>query len=94
MLAFMWWIVIGLLAGLIARFLIPGKQAMGWVMTIVLGLAGSLIGGFVSSALFGEDPTDSRFHPAGLLMSTVGALILLGLYVAYNKRRPGSIPRA
>ena len=92
MLAFMWWILIGLVAGLIARFLIPGKQAMGWIMTIVLGLAGSLLGGFISSAVFHEDPADTRFHPAGLLMSTIGALILLGLYVAYGNRRRRSFP--
>ncbi len=80
-----------LVAGLIARALLPGRQAMGWMMTIVLGLAGSLIGGFVSSMIFREDPMDAKFHPAGVVMSTLGALLLLGLYVAYDKRRPKTI---
>jgi len=91
MLAFMWWIVVGLVAGLFARFLIPGKQAMGWVMTIVLGLAGSLLGGFITSAFLRKDPMENRFEPAGFLMSTIGALLLLGLYVAYDRRRPRHI---
>jgi uncharacterized membrane protein YeaQ/YmgE (transglycosylase-associated protein family) len=92
MLAFMWWILIGLVAGLIARLLVPGKQPMGWLMTMVLGLAGSLLGGFISSAVFHDDPAGTRFHSSGLIMSTIGALILLGAYVAYGNRRRRSIP--
>jgi uncharacterized membrane protein YeaQ/YmgE (transglycosylase-associated protein family) len=87
MLGFMWWIVIGLIAGMLGRLLIPGRQPMGWVMTILLGLAGSLVGGAISSMLFGQDPSDPGFHPAGLLMSTIGAVIVLVLYSVVQRRR-------
>lgn len=86
MFGFIGWIIIGLLAGLLARLIIPGRQAMGWVMTIVLGLVGSLIGGFISTAIFGAARGDGMFNTAGLVMSTVGALIALGLYLALEKR--------
>ncbi len=86
MLGFMWWIVIGFVAGLLARFIMPGDQPMGWIITIVLGLIGSVVGGFISSAVFGTDPRDPNFQTSGLIMSTVGALIVLGLYLAVNKR--------
>lgn len=88
MLGFIWWLLIGLVAGLLARALVPGRQPMGWVMTMVLGLIGSVIGGFISSLVFGTDPRDPGFHASGLIMSTVGAVVVLGLYVAYARRSP------
>lgn len=86
MLAFFWWIIIGCVAGLLARFLVPGRQPMGWVYTIALGLAGSVIGGFISSLIFGTDPRDQGLQTSGLLMSTVGAVILLSLFLGYNRQ--------
>src|SRR5262249_50585643 len=85
-LGFMWWLIVGLVAGALARLLVPGRQPMGLVMTLVLGLAGSLLGGLISAALFGYDPQDPGFHAGGLLMSTLGAVILLWGYVAYARR--------
>lgn len=87
MLGFFWWLIIGLVAGLLARFLVPGGQPMGWLMTTGLGLLGSVIGGFVSSLVFGTDPRDPGFHAAGLIMSTIGAVVVLALYVGYSQRR-------
>jgi len=87
MFAFLWWLIIGLVAGGFARLLIPGRQPMGMVMTMILGLVGSVVGGLISSAIFGTDPTDPGFHAAGFLMSTVGAVIVLGIFVAYSNRR-------
>ena len=86
MLHLFWWLIVGLIAGAIARLLVPGKQPMGMVLTIVLGLVGSLVGGFISSAVFGYRATDPGFHAGGLLMSTVGAVIVLAGYVAITKR--------
>jgi uncharacterized membrane protein YeaQ/YmgE (transglycosylase-associated protein family) len=69
------WIVFGFIVGLIARALVPGRQGMGFVMTTVLGVAGSLIGGVVASALWGGSAT--RFEPSGFIGSLVGAIVLL-----------------
>jgi uncharacterized membrane protein YeaQ/YmgE (transglycosylase-associated protein family) len=87
MLGFIGWIIIGLVAGLLARMLVPGRQPMGWLLTIGLGLLGSIVGGFVSSLIFGTDPMDPGFHAGGLIMSTIGAVILLAIYVAVSQRR-------
>jgi len=86
MLAILWWLIIGLVAGAIARLLIPGRQPMGLLMTMVLGLVGSIIGGLISWLLFGGNLQDPGFHPAGLFLSILGAIIVLGIYVAYVQR--------
>jgi uncharacterized membrane protein YeaQ/YmgE (transglycosylase-associated protein family) len=88
MLGFVWWLLIGLVAGLLARLLVPGPQPMGWLMTIVLGLVGSVVGGFIFTLLSGTDPRDSGFHVGGLILSTIGAVIVLGIYVVYVRREP------
>jgi uncharacterized membrane protein YeaQ/YmgE (transglycosylase-associated protein family) len=81
------WLVIGFLAGVLARFFIPGRQPMGFLMTIGLGLVGSVVGGFLSTLFFGTDPADPGFHPGGLIASTIGAVIVLALYLSYMQRR-------
>lgn len=88
MLGFVWWIIIGLIAGMLGRLLVPGRQPMGWLMTIGLGLLGSIVGGMISSLLFGSDPRDTGIQTSGLIMSTVGAVIVLSLYLMYAKRNP------
>ena len=85
MFAFIGWMIIGLVAGALARLLLPGRQPMGLLMTMILGLVGSMVGGFISSLIFGYDPADPGFHPAGLIMSTIGAVIVLALYVRYTR---------
>jgi uncharacterized membrane protein YeaQ/YmgE (transglycosylase-associated protein family) len=69
------WIVFGFVVGLIARAVVPGKQGMGLIMTTLLGVAGSLIGGIVASALFGGSATG--FQPTGFIGSLIGAILLL-----------------
>jgi uncharacterized membrane protein YeaQ/YmgE (transglycosylase-associated protein family) len=69
------WIVFGFIIGLLARAVVPGKQGMGLVMTTLLGIAGSLIGGLVASALTGG--TTTGFHPSGFIGSLIGAIVLL-----------------
>jgi uncharacterized membrane protein YeaQ/YmgE (transglycosylase-associated protein family) len=69
------WIIFGFIIGLIARAIVPGKQGMGFVMTTLLGVAGSLIGGFVASALGGGSVT--AFQPSGFIGSLIGAIVLL-----------------
>ena len=64
---------IGLIVGALARFLLPGDQKMGWILTIVLGVAGSFLAGFVGQA-FGWYQAS---QPAGFIASVVGAIVLL-----------------
>jgi uncharacterized membrane protein YeaQ/YmgE (transglycosylase-associated protein family) len=69
------WIVFGFIVGLIARAVVPGKQGMGFIMTTLLGVAGSLVGGLVASAVSGGDATG--FHATGFIGSLIGAVVLL-----------------
>jgi len=70
------WIVFGLVVGAIAKLLMPGRDPGGWIVTILLGIAGAMVGGFLGRAAGCYGPNDA----AGFLMSLVGALVLLGLY--------------
>ncbi len=79
MLHILWSIIVGFFVGLIARALLPGADHMGFLATTVLGILGSLVGGFIGR-LFSKPPEGSKFHPAGFLMSIVGAIVLLIIY--------------
>lgn len=80
-------LVIGLIAGFIARALVPGRDPMGVAGTIVLGIVGSLIGGFLGYVIFHKDGQDGAFQAAGLLGSIIGAVVALLVYRAINGRR-------
>jgi uncharacterized membrane protein YeaQ/YmgE (transglycosylase-associated protein family) len=72
------WIVIGLVAGLIAKAIMPGRDPGGFIVTMLLGIAGALLGGWVGSALTGQGLEGFSFW--SLFLAVVGALVLLGLY--------------
>ena len=72
------WIVFGLIVGAVARFLLPGRQKMGMVMTMLLGVAGSFAGGALSTMIF--DGGDVAAQPSGWIMSIVGAFLILFVY--------------
>lgn len=80
------WIVFGFVVGLIARAVVPGRQGMGFVMTTLLGVAGALIGGLVSSALFASGSM-TRFEPAGFIGALIGAILLLVIFGAVTGPR-------
>lgn len=86
------WAVFGLFIGLIARMLYPGRQPMGIIMTMLLGIAGSLVGGFISYAA-GFHPEQGAFRGSGYIMSIIGALIVvwLGLFATANRQTPRGI---
>ncbi len=69
-------LIIGLLAGLIARALTPGAQSMGLLATMLLGIAGSFVGGFIGS-FFSSDGRVLALHPSGLIFSVIGAILVL-----------------
>jgi uncharacterized membrane protein YeaQ/YmgE (transglycosylase-associated protein family) len=76
MLHLIWSVIVGFIVGLIARAVLPGAQHMGFIATTVVGIVGSLIGGFIGS-IFKKPQPGAMFHPAGFIMSIVGAIILL-----------------
>ena len=82
-----WLIVLGLVVGLVARLLVPGKQPMGWVATVLLGIVGSYVGGTLGSIVF--PPHQFDIHPPiqhSFLGALVGAVILLWIYKAATSR--------
>ena len=84
-------IVIGLIAGLLARAIIPGKQSMGILLTIVLGIVGSFVGGFLGYLLFRNDAGAGFLQPAGIIGSIIGAIIVLLVYLKVGKGRTASV---
>jgi uncharacterized membrane protein YeaQ/YmgE (transglycosylase-associated protein family) len=82
-------LVIGLVAGFIARALVPGKDPMGIGATILLGIVGSFIGGFIGYFL-GTDRNEGAFQASGIIGSIVGAVIALLVYRATTRRGVGS----
>lgn len=72
----LWMLIVGLVVGAVARWLMPGAENMGWLMTAILGIAGSFVGGFIAR-LFSKPADGAIVHPAGLILSVIGAMILL-----------------
>jgi uncharacterized membrane protein YeaQ/YmgE (transglycosylase-associated protein family) len=79
-------IVIGLVAGFIARALVPGRDSMSVPATILLGIVGSFIGGFIGYVLTHKDANDGAFQASGIIGSIVGAIAALLVYRAINGR--------
>jgi len=96
MLAIIGWIVFGLIVGLIAKAIMPGKDPGGTIVTILLGIVGSVIGGFIGRALFsyGRATASGDITQPGFFMSLVlgviGAIILLAIYRLLTRRSIGT----
>ena len=79
-------IVIGLIAGFVARLIVPGPDPMSVLATMVLGIVGSFIGGFIGWALFGEDFSEGALQVSGIIGSIAGAVIALLVYRSVGGR--------
>ena len=80
-------IVVGLIAGALARLLVPGRQHLSIPMTILLGIVGSFVGGFLGHLLFGRDSGSGFLQPAGIIGSVIGAVIVLLIWTRVGGRR-------
>jgi uncharacterized membrane protein YeaQ/YmgE (transglycosylase-associated protein family) len=78
-----WMIIIGFIVGWLAQAFYPGAQSLGFWMTALLGIGGSVIGGIIGMLLFRSG--EGKFHPAGIFMSIIGSLILLYAYLNFMK---------
>lgn len=77
------WLLVGLIAGFVARAVLPGSDPMGFLGTLVLGLIGSLVGGFLGNLIFGGE---LDITAAGIIGSIIGAIIALLVYRSMNSR--------
>jgi len=81
-------LVIGIIAGFLARLLVPGPDPMGFFATVLLGIIGSFVGGFLGALIFGKDvDTEGWFQVSGIIGSIIGAVIVLLIYRAIISRR-------
>ena len=78
------WIIFGLIAGAIAKLIMPGNQGMGWLMTIILGIVGAFVGGWVGSLIGWGTVNDFDFK--SMLLAVVGALLVLWIYGMVTKK--------
>jgi uncharacterized membrane protein YeaQ/YmgE (transglycosylase-associated protein family) len=83
-------IILGLLAGLIAKALLPGEDPGGLIVTTIVGVVGALLGGFLAGLLLNADPLDEFFDISSWLTAIVGAIILLAIYRVVVRERPVS----
>ena len=79
-------IVLGLIAGVIAKAIMPGEDPGGFIVTAIIGIVGAILGGFLASALFGAHPLDEFFDISTWLTAIVGAIILLVIYRMVTNR--------
>ena len=79
-------IIIGLIAGALARLVVPGRQNISILMTIVLGIVGSFVGGFLGYLIFHKDAQNGFFQPSGIIGSFIGAVIVLLVYTRMGRR--------
>lgn len=86
------WVVLGLIAGAIAKFIFPGDDPGGIFVTILIGIVGAVLAGFLASAIFNADPVDEFFDISTWLTAIIGALILLFAYKTLVGRR-GAVGR-
>ena len=83
---FLVFLIFGLIAGALAKLILPGKQGGGWIVTLLLGVVGAMLGGWIAG-LFGQDVYTSFFSPLGWLFAIGGAIIVLLIWGLITKNR-------
>ncbi len=83
----MYLLVVGMVAGFVARLLVPGRDAIGFWWTVLLGIVGSFAGGFLAWALFGWDKDEGALQPGGVIFSILGAVLVLLAWRVIDRRR-------
>ena len=81
------WIILGLLAGIIAKAILPGDDPGGFIITAIIGIVGAILGGLLASVLFDADPLDEFFDISTWITAIVGAIVLLLIYRVVTGRR-------
>ncbi|MDB1087736.1 GlsB/YeaQ/YmgE family stress response membrane protein [Streptomyces sp. ACA25] len=81
------WILLGLIAGAIAKWVMPGRDPGGIIVTILIGIGGAMLGGFLGQAIFGVDSLDGFFELSTWITAILGAMLLLFLYRLITGRR-------
>jgi uncharacterized membrane protein YeaQ/YmgE (transglycosylase-associated protein family) len=85
------WILLGLIAGAIAKAILPGDDPGGIIVTTIIGVVGALLGGFLAAAIFGAHPLDDFFDLSTWATAIVGSIILLVIYRLVTGRRGRAI---
>ena len=80
-------LIVGIIGGFLARAIVPGADPMSFGATLLLGIIGSFVGGFLGYVLFRNDANDGAFQASGIIGSIVGSIIALVVYRAANGRR-------
>jgi uncharacterized membrane protein YeaQ/YmgE (transglycosylase-associated protein family) len=84
-------IILGLLAGAIAKAVLPGDDPGGFIITALIGVAGALIGGFLAGAIFDADPMDEFFDISTWLTAIIGSIVLLLIYRLFTGRQSATV---
>lgn len=79
-------LILGLIAGAIAKFILPGRQGGGWIATLILGVVGAFVGGWLGGLIFNADMS-SFFSLSSWILAIVGSLIVLGVYGMITGRK-------
>lgn len=74
------WLIIGFIAGYLAKLIMPGPDGGGVIMTTILGIVGAIVGGFIGRALFNTGAADNQFSIIGLVFAVIGAIVVLAIY--------------
>ncbi len=83
--SWLWLFIVGLVVGIVAKFLMPGKDPGGFIITGLLGVAGMFLGGWLSSVVFGTTGPGGEIQPSGFIGGVIGSLILLAIYRVFKR---------